>query len=172
MPKKRVSSDDQLEDLRLVSEATDRELDDFTRRDAAMQSRASILIGAASLVGAFKLGTSFDGLVVISLSLAVLAATCGVVVLWPLNAHAPNPRHMWEELKGGLSKEEALDNMIRVKLDGLEADEKALGRRSGWAVAGFIVLVASVALSVITAGIGVAQQPSPPAPTPSLTIER
>jgi hypothetical protein len=101
-----------------------------------------------------------------------LAAACGVVVLWPRNGAGPNPRHMWKELKEGLSKEEALDNMIRVKLDGLEADEKALGRRSGWAVAGFIVLLASVALSVVTAGIGVAQQPPPVGPTNSSGAER
>lgn len=159
-----------LAELQLVSLATDRELDDFTTRDSAMQSRASILIGAASLVGAFKLGTGIDWLVVVSLALAVLAAVCGVIVLWPRSSHGPNPRHLWKELKGGLSQEEGLDNMIRVKLDALEADEKSLARRSGWAVTGFLLLVASVALSVLAVGIGVSNPAPGDSPSSEVTV--
>lgn len=140
------------EDLLLVNEATDRELDDFTRRDSAMQSRATILIGAASLIGALKLGQGVDWLVAVNLLLSFLAAGCGVVVLFPRSGDAPNPRQMRDALYGGVSDAEALHNMVRVKLDALDKDEESLDRRVVWIKTGFILLT----LSVLTAAIGAA----------------
>jgi hypothetical protein len=136
-------------ELLLINAATDRELEDFTHRDAAMQGRATVLVGAASLVGAIKLGQGFDWLVFVNLSLSFLAAVCGVVVFFPRSGHAPNPRQMWTAIYSGVSDEEALHNMIRVKLDELDSDERSLDRRSGWAKAGFVLLAASVLVTAV-----------------------
>ncbi len=138
------------DELLLVSAATDRELDDATRRDSAMQQRATLLIGAASLVGAVKLGMGVDWLAFVNLLLSFAAAVCGLVVLFPRTADAPSPRTMWNAIYAGTSDEEALHEMIRVKIDALKADDDSLRSRSGWIKAGFILL----ALGVVSAAIG------------------
>jgi hypothetical protein len=144
-----------------VDAATDRELDDFTSRDSAMQSRATILIGAASLIGALKLGQGVDWLVAVNLLLSFLAAACGVVVLFPRSGDAPNPRQMRDAIYKGVSDEEALHNMIRVKLDALDKDEKSLNCRVVWIRVGFILLALSALTAAIGAAIPVGGAPAP-----------
>ena len=141
------------DELLLVNAATDRELDDFTHRDSAMQTRATVLIGAASLVGAVKLGQGFDVLAIINLTLSFLAAGCGVVVLFPRSGKGPSPRTMWDEIYNGKSDEEALHHMIRVKVKALEANDRSLLIRSWFARVGFILLAASVLVAAIGASI-------------------
>ena len=153
-------------ELLLVNAATDRELDDFTRRDSAMQSRATLLIGAASLIGALKIGAGFDWLVVVNLVLSFLAAVCGVVVLFPRSGEAPSPRRMRDAIYEDSSEEEALHHMIRVKLDALDKDEDSLVTRAVWTQVGFILLAASV-LSVAIGAVFMIGPSSEPDPAPT-----
>lgn len=138
-----------LADLLLVNVETDRELADVSRRDAAMQGRATILIGAASLVGVLRLGGGFDWLVLLNLVLNAAAAVCGVVVLFPRSADAPNPRRMWDAIYSGASGEEALHHVIRVKLDALADADAFVDRQASWIGVGFILL----AVTIVTTGV-------------------
>jgi len=139
-----------LAELSLVNAEVDRELSSYTHRDGGMQSRATILVGAASVVGAIQLSEGFALLNVVNLALSFLAAVCGVVVVFPRRGDAPDPRKMHSAVLKDTSPEEALHRMIEVKLDTLDEDDTALRRRGWWARAGLILL----ALSVLAAAIG------------------
>jgi hypothetical protein len=159
------------EELLLVSAAADRELDDATSRDGSMRARATILIGAASVVGAIQLGDDFDFFLVISLLLSLLAAIFGVVVVFPRSSGAFNPRTMWDELYAGGEVEEALHHMVRIKLKSLDREDKSLGIRSGFARAGFILLVLAIVFAALSAVLpdGLAGLCLCPAPSPTST---
>ena len=158
------------DELLLVNAATDRELDNFTQRDAAMQGRATLLIGAASLVGAIKLGEGLDWLAFINLILSFLAAVCGVIVLFPRTAGAPNPRQMWNAIYDNVSDEEALHHMIRVKLETLDDDERSLERRSLSTKIGFILLAVSVLIAAVGALLPEADRPPSPCETTCVSL--
>lgn len=139
-----------LVELTLVNAEVDRELSSFTHRESGMQSRATILVGAASVVGAIQLSDGFAILNVVNLALSFLAAVCGVVVVFPRRGDAPDPRRMHLAVLKDTSSEEALHRIIEVKLDTLDEDDRALRRRGRWARAGLILL----ALSVLAAAVG------------------
>jgi len=137
------------DELRSVNAAVDRELDDYTKRDSAMQGRATVLIGAASVVGAVQIGDAATWQLV-GVGLSLLAAVAGVVVVFPRGGDAFNPRTLWEEVYAGTSEEEALHHTIRVKLETLDKDDKWLSTRGKFARVGFVLL----ALSVLATTIG------------------
>ena len=139
-----------LTELSLVNVEVDRELASYTHRDSGMQSRATILVGAASVVGAIQLSEGFAVLNIVNLALSFLAAVCGVMVVFPRRGDAPDPRRMRDAVLDGTTAEEALHRMLEVKLDTLDEDEDSLKRRGRWARAGLILL----ALSVLAAAVG------------------
>lgn len=134
-------------ELLLIAAVADRELEDASNRDASMRARASILIGAASVVGAIQLGTEFNFFLIGSLLLSLAAAVCGVIVVFPRTSGAFNPRTMWNEIYAGAPIDEALHHMVRVKLKWLDSEDASLGRRSNWARAGFVLLTVSIVLA-------------------------
>ncbi|MFB8146549.1 hypothetical protein ACFC1W_07370 [Microbacterium sp. NPDC056003] len=60
--------------LDVVSAELDAEIASFVSRDSAMQQRETILIGAASVVGALQVDTALGWTTVVSLVLAFIAA--------------------------------------------------------------------------------------------------
>lgn len=161
------------DDLLFVNGAADRELDDYSRREAAMQSRGTILVGAASLVGAIQLSNDLQPASILHtvlsvghLGLSFIAAVAGVVVLFPRTGDGFNARTLRDKLLKGMSKEEATHHMVRVKLDNLDADEKSLTRRGAAAKLGFIALAAGVLLAAVGAVVP-SVTTSPPSPTPT-----
>lgn len=137
-----------LPELTLVAAAVDRELDDFTKRDSAMQARATILIGAASVIGAIQITSPSGWLSVVHLMFGVFAATAGVVVLFPRTGDVLDANTMWQEAYRGASEEELLHHTVRVKLDNLANDERSLSRRGVFARIGFLALAMSVAVGL------------------------
>jgi hypothetical protein len=157
------------DELKLVNAEVDRELDDYTRREAAMQSRATILVGAASVVGALSLSDGFSWFTVVYLALSFVAAVLGLLVVFPRKGDNFNPRKLWDELYADMGEEEALHHTVRVKLENLEADDDSLRNRGKLARVGLIFLAVSIlaaGLSVVGPQFGLG--PSP-APTPTET---
>lgn len=136
--------------LGLVNAEVDRELASYVHRESAMQSRATILVGAASVVGAIQLSEGFAPLNAVNLLLSFVAAVFGVLVLFPRKGDAPNPRRMHTAVLGGARSDEALHRMIEVKLDTLDEDETSLSHRGRFARIGLVLL----ALSILAAAIG------------------
>lgn len=156
-------------ELALVSSVVDRELDDFTSRDDAMRGRATILIGAASVVGALQLGEGFNLLLAISVVLSLAAAMCGIVVVFPRTGGAFNPRTMWEHLYDGKGVDEALHHMIRVKLKALDREEASLAVRSWFARVGLLLIVASIVFAAASAMLPSTHADPAPSPTQAPT---
>ena len=163
-------------DLVFANEAVDRELEDHARREAAMQSRGTILIGAASLVGVIQLTNDlqaaslfYETLNVLHLVLSLLAAVAGVIVLFPRDGDGFNARTLRDELLNGTSKEKVLYETVRAKLENLEADEKSLGGRANVARVGFIFLSLGVLAAVIGA-IAPISGPMVTQPTPTVVV--
>jgi hypothetical protein len=157
------------DELKLTADAVNRELSDFVGRDSAMQSRAAILIGAASVVGALKISNPTDWFAFAQLGLTFLAAVCGLVMIFPRRGNGFNARTMRDEAYKGASTEELLHHAVRVKIDNLDDDEKRLKVRGAFARLGFVLL----ALSIVAALLGTlpTHLGSPPPPVPMHTGE-
>jgi hypothetical protein len=158
--------------LDVVSNELDAELASFVTRDSAMQQRATILIGAASIVGALQVDSQFGWATVISLSLSLVAALAGVVVVFPRRGDALDVRSMRDGLLG-MPLHEGRYKLIDTKLEVLEADEKWLGVRGLFARLGFIALTLSIVVAVVVAVASVMapQSVSPAEPSPAHTSE-
>lgn len=158
--------------LLLVNEVVDREVDDASGRDASMRSRATILIGAASVVGAIQLGNDFNLFFAIGLILSLAAAVCGVIVVFPRTSGAFSPEAMRDELYDGTPLDEVLHHMVRVKLKWLSAEDDSLRRRSWFARIGFILLIVSIVFAALSTifpnALGDFGHPNP-TPSPSAT---
>lgn len=149
--------------LDVVSSELDAEFSSYVTRDSAMQQRATILIGAASIVGALQVDTSPGWATVSSLVLSLLAAIAGVVVVFPRTGDALDVRAMRDGfLRMPLS--EGRYKVIDTKLEILEADDKWLRLRGIFARWGFIALTLSIAIAV-AAAILPADAQVQPAPT-------
>lgn len=153
------------EELRLVHDAVNRELDDYTKRDSAMQARATLIIGAASVVGVVQLDSGLTGWAVVNVVFSLLAALAGVFVVFPHQGDRFNPRTMRDEFYKGTDEDEVLHHTVRAKIENLEADEDSLRRRGKFARAGFVLLL----LATLAAVVGVLTSPPPPNPQPTDT---
>ncbi|MBB5844917.1 hypothetical protein HD599_003240 [Conyzicola lurida] len=145
----------------------------FVDRNASMEQRATILIGAASVVGALQVDSTPSGWLIANLLLSFVAAICGVVVVFPRKGDALDVRKM----RTGMSKmpvRAGREKLLDIKLEVLEADEKWLMTRGKWARTGFIALSLSIALALLGAVVP-NDEPQPsksPAPTPTSTVGR
>ncbi len=149
---------DKSEQLNLVAAELDREISSQIQRANAMEQRATILIGAASVVGALQISTDFSWTTISNLALSFLAAVAGVVVVFPRKGDALDVRPVRDDLlKMGLL--EGTYQLIDTKLEILEADEKWLSARGWIARAGFIALALSIAVALLGAL-------TPPSPAP------
>jgi hypothetical protein len=140
-----------------VNNELNREIESFVQRTSAMEQRATILIGAASVVGALQTTTPFSWALVANLTLSFIAAVAGVVVVFPRRGDALDVRAM----RDGLLKMPAgkgRNKVIDTKLEVLEADESWLSRR------GVVALSIGIALA---GSFFVNDSDSVPAPTPS-----
>lgn len=131
----------------VITEELNAEIASFVHRNTAMEQRATILIGAASVVGALQVSMEFSWLTVANLSLSFIAAAAGVIVVFPRRGDALDVRSM----RDAFLKMELLqgrDKLITTKLEILEADEHWLSIRGRWARVGFIALAASIAITL------------------------
>jgi hypothetical protein len=155
--------------LDLAAQELDRELAAYGARDTAMQQRATVLIGAASITGALQVTAVVPLWIhVTSLCLSLLAAVAGVVVVFPHTGDALDVRTMRDAMKK-TSFIRGYRKLIDVKLEILEADEKWLTTRGRFARLGFIALTVSIALAAAAAvtQAGTPIPSSPPSPTVS-----
>lgn len=153
--------------LDLVGRELDREITSYTQRSSAMEQRATILIGAASVVGALQVTTEFSWFTVLNLALSFVAAAAGVVVVFPRRGPGLNVRPMRRDILD-MSLIAANYKLIDTKLEILEADEHWLSRRGRIARVGFIALAASIAIALWAASTPVDGE----APNPSQTVPR
>jgi hypothetical protein len=155
----------------LISAELTTEMASFVDRSASIEQRATILIGAASVVGALQVDSIPSSWLVANLLLSFVAAICGVVVVFPRKGDALDVRKM----RKGMSRmplRAGREKLLDIKLEVLEADEKWLMTRGKWARAGFIALSLSIALALIGAVVP-NDEPQPsesPSPPPSSTI--
>ena len=156
------------EQLLLLGAELDRQRTSFSLRTAASNSRAAILIGAASIGAGFQLTAATNSWQVISVGMTVLAALCGVVAMWPRGGDELNIDPMVNVMYS-FGPRETEWNLLNHKLHVHNLDEVALRLRRGWVLAGFLFLV----FSVIFTGFRVAGIPSPDlthgSPNPSPT---
>jgi hypothetical protein len=134
--------------LDIISAELDAEIASYVSRDSAMQQRATVLIGAASIVGALQVDTALGWTTVVSLILSFLAAVAGVVVVFPRTGDALDIRTMRDGLVK-MTLQAGRAKLVDTKLEILEADERWLLVRGKFARAGFIALSLSIAVATI-----------------------
>jgi hypothetical protein len=157
----------------LISAELSTEMASFVERSASMEQRATILIGAASVVGALQVDSTPSGWLIANLALSFVAAICGVVVVFPRRGDALDVRAM----RKGMSRmplRAGREKLLDIKLEVLEADEKWLMTRGKWARTGFIALSLSIALALLGAVVpsGEPQPTESPSPTSTSTGDR
>jgi hypothetical protein len=170
MKSRRTARED--DTFRLIADELNSEIASFVDRSTAMEQRATILIGAASVVGALQVGSAPSGWLIANLALSFLAALCGVVVVFPRRGDALDVRAMRKGLSS-MTLRAGRDKLIETKLDNLEADEKWLSTRGSWARAGFVALTLSIALAILGAvasGTAPSDVVHSPSPTPTSTV--
>jgi hypothetical protein len=150
--------------LAIIDAELNAEIESFVSRDSAMQQRATILIGAASISGALQAGTALGWATIASLVLSFMAAVAGVIVVFPRTGDALDIRSMRDGLLT-MPIEQGRYKVIDTKLEILEADDKWLSRRGAIARAGLIALTLSIAIAasavLFPSGAGPAVAPSP-----------
>lgn len=144
------------EQLQLLGTELDRQRASYSSRMAASNSRAAILIGAASLGAGFQLTAATSGWQVASVGMTVVAALCGVIAMWPRRGDELNIDPMVDVMYN-FGPRETEWNLLKHKLRVHNLDEVASRLRRRWVLAGFLFL----ALSVIFTGFRVAGLPSP-----------
>jgi hypothetical protein len=138
------------EHLALIARELDLEIASHVERSSAMEQRATILIGAASVVGALQITSTFSWFTVVNLIFSFLAAAAGVIVVFPRRGAALDVRPMRDSVLK-LPLLTARYRVIDTKLEILEEDEKWLSVRGWIARIGFSVLAASIAVSLWSA---------------------
>jgi len=114
----------------------------MTTKLASTYTRATILVGAAGLLGGVNVSGAKDarlGLLLASLALYLVAAGCGVVAMRPRRGSEVNIEHL---LAGTatFNRETLRKALLASNLAAHEAYERSLKRRNQWVVAGFIAL--------------------------------
>lgn len=133
--------------LTAVSAELDREIGSHADRAAAMEQRATILVGAATVVGALQVSPDSSISTVLNLALSFTAAVAGVIVVFPRRGRALDVRRV----RDGLLEMQPLQGtykLVEVKLRVLEADERWLTARGWIARVGFIALALSIAVAL------------------------
>ncbi|MBF4632617.1 hypothetical protein ITJ42_15465 [Clavibacter michiganensis subsp. phaseoli] len=156
--------------LAIIEGELDAEIASYVARDSAMQQRATILIGAASIAGALQAGTSLGWVTVSSLVLSFIAAVAGVVVVFPRTGDALDVRTMRDGLLS-MPIAQGRYKVIDTKLEILEADDRWLGIRGRIARVGFIALTLSIAIAAVAVVLPTDGGAATPSPTPTLVID-
>ena len=157
--------------LAIVSRELDREIASHTERANAMEQRATILIGAASVVGALQVASDFSWSSIANLALSFLAAVAGVIVVFPRRGETLDIRPMRDDVLN-MDPAVAEYRVADTKLEILEADEKWLSVRGVIARIGFIALALSIAVALVSA-LSPTNNPKPvPSPTASTGQDR
>lgn len=152
--------------LQILSEELDREIASIAQRGTAMEQRGAMLIGAAGIAGALRLGDDVNILVVIALVLTFTAAVAGLLVMFPRRGPLLHIRVIRHDVlrMHPLAARYHLDD---TKLDILEADQRWLNLRGHITRVGFILLALSIAVGLAGTIVAVPTDPVPsPAPTP------
>ena len=131
----------------------DRQSASVGERNAAMITRLSILMAAASVAGGAALTQDRPGLFLAAAAAAVLAASAAViggVALIPRrigeNGIRARQREMWNE-----SEPRAMHVYLDRKAETLRGEERLLDYRAKWSKVGFVLLTLS--LIAVAAGV-------------------
>lgn len=157
------------EQLALISRELDSEIASQSQRSAAMEQRATLLIGAASVVGALQATDGFSWFVGANLLLSFVAALAGVIAVFPRRGDALDVRPMRNAVLG-MDSLLAEYRIADTKLEILEADETWLSNRGAIVRIGFIALTLSIAVALLAlfSPADSAEQPEAPSPTTSV----
>ncbi|KQR39220.1 hypothetical protein ASF80_07285 [Microbacterium sp. Leaf159] len=150
----------------MLSDELDHEISHIAQRATAMEQRGAMLIGAAGIAGALRLGDHVNALTVVALVLTFAAAVAGLVVMFPRKGPLLNVR---VARHGALRMHPlaARYHLDDTKLEILEADQQWLNMRGRITRGGFILLALSIAVGL--AGTIAAVPPDLLIPTPGAT---
>jgi len=152
--------------LGILSAELDQEIASLVQRATAMEQRGAVLIGAAGIAGALRIGDAVNPLMIGALALTFAAAVSGVIVMFPRKGELLDLRRIRQQSlrMHPLATRYYLDD---TKLDILEADQKWLDNRGFITRIGFICLAASIAVGLAgTIAAFPIEVPPPPTPTP------
>ncbi|KJL30222.1 hypothetical protein [Microbacterium oxydans] len=152
--------------LQILSDELDREIAQSAQRATAMEQRGAVLIGAAGIAGALRLGDNINALTLAALVLTFAAAVAGLVVMFPRKGQLLNVRAARTDIlrMHPLSARYHLDD---TKMEILEADQKWLDNRGHITRIGFVLLALSIAVGVAGTLAAVPTEIAPsPSPTP------
>lgn len=132
----------------------DRQRESAGTRTAAMITRLSILMAAASVAGGAALTQKHPGVFLVAAAvLAACSAIAGAVALLPRrvgeNGIEQMQREMWN-----VDEPRALHVFLARKVETLRDEERLLDFRAKWSKVGFVVL----ALSLVAIGAGVVEK--------------
>jgi len=138
--------------IQVLTESTRRERDRAAARTDGAQTRATVLIGAAGIIGGIHGGgadfSSLPAWGVASIVLYALAAVAGLVLLWPLRVLVVSNQTYFDEMMDyhPVDLQEAL---LRNELNAVHHTQKRLTFRSWTLIVGFALLAAAWGASLL-----------------------
>lgn len=134
--------------VELLSVELDRQRASYVQRKTAMNSRAAIMVGAASIATGLADTKELIWLQLGAYLFLSTAAVCGIYVLWPRTGDEPTVGSYRDSLYTYRKHQLQLE-LLDQKLDAHEKDEKSLVQAARWTAVGFSCL----ALATILIGI-------------------
>lgn len=153
--------------IQILLDSTRRERDRASDRVSGTQTRATILIGAAGILGG--VGGMTPGLSawsIVSIVLYVLAALAGVVILWPLRVHTVSNATYFAKMMD-YHPVDLQESILRNELNAVSHTQRRLSFRSWTLIVGFGLLAAAWACSLLV----LTESPPPESPVKVQIIE-
>jgi len=140
--------------IQILLDSTRRERDRAAARMDGTQTRATVLIGAAGILGGIQGGAQSatahlsSGWAIAGLALYVLAAVAGLMLLWPLKVLVVTNQEYFAKMSDyhPVDLQEAL---LRNELNAARHTQRRLTFRSWTLIAGFALLAAAWTCSLI-----------------------
>lgn len=141
------------EHIRMLDREVDRQRASVSARANSALTRSTILIAAAGIgISAATGREPLSPLLAVSLTLAVLAAVCGIVALWPRTGNEHSVEGMKEDT-WNVGADEASYILLHRKLDILKNDEDLQHDRARWLRMGFLLFGLSLVVLVLASAI-------------------
>lgn len=151
--------------LQILTDELEKEIALLVQRATAMEQRGAVLIGAAGIAGALRIGETVNVLMILALTLTFAAAVAGVIVMFPRKGDLLDLRRL-RHPSLRMHPAAARYCLDDTKLEILEADQKWLDNRGLITRIGFICLAASIAVG-LAGTIAAFPVEVPPTPTPT-----
>lgn len=152
------------EQLAALGAEVDRQRQGFTSRQSALNSRAALLIGSATIASGVQVSAGLESWRLLAVAATLMAALLGVIALWPRGGDEVDVAFFRNTMYTRLARETDL-RLLNAKVLAHGKDEKSLRTRQAVLRIGFVALLVAILFTAIQAADNAAVPTVTPTPT-------